>query len=63
MKPLSVREYRNNPDSASDRAHQDEQRELDEIAASLRRSIQEVKDSLDGKKELKKARDIIKERL
>ena len=35
------------------------QREVDEMAASLRRSIQEVKDSLSGKKKLKKARDIV----
>ena len=35
------------------------QREINEMAAGLRRSIQEVKDSLDGKKELKKARDIV----
>ena len=35
------------------------QREIDEMTASIRRSIQEVKDSLDGKKELRKAKDII----
>lgn len=35
------------------------QQEIDKMTESLRRSIQEIKESLDGNKKLKKARDIV----